>query len=333
MSEVVVITGASGFIGRWTREALLERGYDVVSLRRPASPAAERGRSEEVDYGDPASVARTIEAIRPDYVLHVAGATKGVTYADFQRANVTPTGTLLQAIDAASAPVRRFVLMSSLASFGPSTLDAPHVESAKAAPIEFYGKSKLEAERLVEASGIPFTILRPGGVYGPGDVDYFNLFKSAAQGWNVYFGNRKRAFSKIYISDMVKLTLAATFAPETEDESYFVCDGAPVTWEEFQSAIVARAERPVREFDLPGGFVNLAAWGGEVMSSIDKKPRLFNRQKAAMGRAEAWTCDPSRLFSDVGLRASVSLDEGVEKAWSWYRAAGWVSRPRGAVAT
>jgi nucleoside-diphosphate-sugar epimerase len=330
MSQVVVITGASGFIGRWTRDALLDRGYDVVALRRPASPAAERGRSEEVDYADPERVARVFDALRPAYVVHVAGATKGVTYADFQRANVRPTAALLEAVKASGPPLRRFVHVSSLASFGPSTLDTPHVETATPTPIEFYGQSKLEAERLVESGGVPYTILRPGGVYGPGDVDYFNLFKSAAQGWNVYFGNRKRAFSKIYISDMVRLILAAAFHPRTENKGYFTCDGAPVTWEEFQSAIVAQAERPVRELDLPGGLVGLAALGGELMSSIDKKPRLFNRQKAAMGRAEAWTCDPSALFSDLGIRAEVQLEEGVEKAWAWYRTAGWVPRPRGA---
>lgn len=330
MSEVVVITGASGFIGRWTRDALLDRGYDVVALRRPASPAAERGRSEEVDYDDADGVARVFDALRPSYVVHVAGATKGVTYADFQRANVRPTAALLDAVQASGAPVRRFVHMSSLASFGPSTLAAPHVETSTPAPIEFYGRSKLEAERLVEASGVPFTILRPGGVYGPGDVDYFNLFKSAAQGWNVYFGNRKRAFSKIFVSDMVKLTVAATFHARTENRSYFVCDGSPVTWEQFQGAIVAQAERPVREMDLPGGLVGLAAVGGELMSSLDKKPRLFNRQKAAMGRAEAWTCDPSALFADLGARAEVSLEEGVDRAWAWYRTAGWVPRAKGA---
>lgn len=332
MSEVVVITGASGFIGRWTRDALLDRGYDVVALRRPASPPAPHGRSEEVDYADPDGVAKVLEALRPHYVVHVAGATKGVTYADFLRANLTPTEALLQGLVASGAPVKRFVHLSSLASFGPSTLAVPHTEAAEPAPIEYYGQSKLEAERAVEASGVPYTILRPGGVYGPGDVDYFNLFKSAAQGWNVYFGNRKRAFSKIFVTDMVELTLAAAFHPRTENRAYFVCDGAPVTWEAFQTAIAARADRPVRDLDLPGGLVGLAALGGELMSTLDKKPRLFNRQKAAMGRAEAWTCDPSALFTDVGRRAEVDLEAGVEEAWAWYRREGWVPRPKGATA-
>lgn len=328
MSEVVIITGASGFIGRWTRDALLDRGFDVVALRRPASPPAARGRSAEVDYEQPDALARTLDGLRPAYVIHVAGATKGVTYDDFRRANAAPTEALLGAIAASGAPVRRFVHVSSLASFGPSRLDAPHTEAATPNPIEFYGRSKLEAERAVEDAEIPYTILRPGGVYGPGDVDYFNLFKSAAQGWNVYFGNRKRAFSKIYISDMVELALAAAFEPRTENRGYFVCDGSPVTWESFQTAIAARADRPVRDLDLPGALVGLAALGGELLSSLDEKPRLFNRQKAAMGRAEAWTCDPSALFTDLGRRAVVDLEEGVERAWAWYREEGWVPPPR-----
>jgi nucleoside-diphosphate-sugar epimerase len=329
---IAVITGASGFIGRWTRDALLDAGLDVVALRRPASPPAARGRSEEVDYGDADGLARVFERVRPDYVLHVAGATKGVTYEDFVHANVTPTAALLAAAERTGAPVKRFLHVSSLASFGPSTLDTPHVETATPRPIEFYGRSKLESEQIVQKSHLPYTILRPGGVYGPGDVDYFNLFKSAASGWNLYFGNRQRAFSKIYISDMVALTLAAMTDPRTERRDYFICDGQPVTWETFQSAISARAGRRVRDLDLPGGFVGLAAFGGEIMSSLDKKPRLFNRNKAAMGRAEAWTCDPRALFSDLGRRAEIGLEEGVERSWAWYREAGWVPAPRGATA-
>ncbi|NJK88959.1 MAG: NAD-dependent epimerase/dehydratase family protein [Myxococcales bacterium] len=292
-------------------------------VRRPSSPASV-GQAIVSDYTNVDTLAAFVDQRRPAYVVHVAGATKGVTYADFQGANVRPTEALLEAFRRSDAPLRRFLYLSSLVSHGPSTVREPHDEGAEPRPIEHYGRSKLEAERAVEGSGLPFTILRPGGVYGPGDVDYFNLFKSAASGLNVYFGNRRRVFSKIYIDDMVEATLQAMLHPAAENRGYFVCDGAPVSWQDFQEAISAHAGRRVQNLDLPGGFVGLAALGGELLSAIDGRARLFNRQKAAMGRAEAWTCTPRALERDVGFQARVSLQEGVERSWKWYRERAWV---------
>src|ERR1700761_2244623 len=105
----VLITGASGFIGGRLRDAFLEAGADVVALRREGAPPPRGGRSAVVDYADTDGLRRLVEKERPALVLHVAGATKGVTYADFQRANVMPTENLLEALRTAWPEVRRFV--------------------------------------------------------------------------------------------------------------------------------------------------------------------------------------------------------------------------------
>src|SRR5690606_17887485 len=144
--------------------------------------------------------------------------------------------------------VKRFVHVSSLTSYGPSTAERPHRESDPRRPIEHYGKSKLEAEQVVEALGdsIPWTILRPGGVYGPGDVDYFNLFREVEKGRNVFFGNRKRWFSAVYVDDCVRAIVGAATSDAARGRGYFVCDGRPITWETFQNAIVEASGRKVR---------------------------------------------------------------------------------------
>ena len=322
----VLLTGASGFIGGRLQGTLVERGVDVVSLRRRGSPPAKRGRSVEVEYDDRAGLERLIEQEKPDYVLHVAGATKGVEYADFQRANVMPTENLLEALRKKHPDVRRFVLVSSLASYGPSSATRPHVETAAPRPIEFYGQSKLEAERVVERAGevIPWTILRPGGVYGPGDVDYFNLFREVERGRNVFFGNKNRWFSGIYVDDLVSATLASASHEGAKGRGFFVCDNEPVTWERFQGAIVEASGRRVLTVDLPEMLVDVAAFGGEIATRFDKKPRLFNRQKAKMGAQEAWTCKSDALRAATGWRSSVGLHEGVRRALEWYRREKWV---------
>lgn len=332
----VLITGASGFIGGRLRDALLDAGADVVALRRAGSPDPgqrwgkppnpRRGRSAVVDYADRDALRRLVEKERPALVLHVAGATKGVTHDDFHRANVLPTRNLIEALRDAWPTVRRFVHFSSLAAYGPSRRDAPHREDSPRRPIELYGQSKLEAEQAVEAVGsaVPWTILRPAGVYGPGDVDYFELFKSVERGLNVFFGNRERWFSSVYVDDVVRVTLDAVERDATRGKGYFVCDGEPTTWGEFQAQIVRASGRRVLTLDLPGVLVDLAAAGGELLTRLDKKPRLFNRQKARMGAQEAWTCQHDALREDAGYVPRVDVAEGVARTLAWYRAERWV---------
>ncbi len=322
----VLITGASGFIGRRLRNALLEGGADVVAIRRGGSPEPKQGRSVALDYADMRALRRVMEEEKPAYIFHVAGATKGVTYEDFRQANVMPTKNLLDAVKETGIELARFVHVSSLSSFGPSKKDRHHTEDAPRRPVEFYGKSKLEAEECVEATGdaIPWTILRPGGVYGPGDVDYFELFKSAAKGLNVFFGNRERWFSAIYVDDLIRATQLAATGENTKNKGYFVCDGKPLTWGDFQHHVVEASGRKARTLDLPEGLVSLAAIGGELLTKLDKKPRLFNRQKATMGAQEAWTCDSRAIRKDAGFQPEVSVAEGVRRAFAWYRSEGWI---------
>jgi nucleoside-diphosphate-sugar epimerase len=321
----VLITGASGFIGGRLRDALLASGSDVVAIRRPGSPTSTAGRSVEADYADLADLERVISAEKPDYVLHVAGVTKGSSLEDFRRGNVMPTRNLLAALRKEHSDAKRFVLVSSLASYGPSATSAPHREENPPRPIEHYGESKREAEQAVEeeSGGLPWTILRPSGVYGPGDVDYFNLFRSAMLGWNVYFGNRERLMSIIYVDDCVRGILEAAQHPNSVNKGYFLTSEEQVTWEQFQSEVVRVVGRGARTVDLPEQLVSIAALGGELATRFDKKPRLLNLQKAKMGAQQAWTCVGDAARRDFGFTAEVDLPEGIRLTHDWYQANDW----------
>ncbi|MGB5524118.1 MAG: NAD-dependent epimerase/dehydratase family protein, partial [Polyangiales bacterium] len=104
----ILITGASGFIGSRLREALLASGSDVVAIRRPGSPPSSAGRSVEADYAAVADLERIVGEEKPDYVLHVAGVTKGSSYEDFRLGNVMPTRNLLAALRREHSSAKRF---------------------------------------------------------------------------------------------------------------------------------------------------------------------------------------------------------------------------------
>lgn len=324
----VLLTGASGFIGGSLRTRLLADGAEVIAVRRKGSPPAKKGRSVEVEYEDLPELERLFSTERPDCVLHVAGATKGRTYEDFRRANVMPTENLLKAALAGHPSLERFVHVSSASVYGPSVLGEPPLdESAPRKPIEHYGKSKLEAEEVVErfAGQLKCTIIRPAGVYGPGDGDFFNLFREANSGRNIFFGNRQKWCSLVYVDDLVDVILLAAQHPKAVGKGFFVCDEHPTTWDEFQGHILAAVGRKKAwTIDFPAVAVDVAAFFGELATRLDKKPRLFNRQKALMGFQNAWLCTSKAAQAELGYLPKVALREGCERAASWYRQEGWL---------
>lgn len=322
----VVLTGASGFIGGRLRERLLADGADVISIRRKGSPPSKTGRSVELDYEDLASLERFFADERPRYVLHVAGATKGVSYEDFRKANVMPTENLLKAVVSSHPSLERFTLVSSLAAFGPSAAGQALDETAPRSPVEFYGKSKLEAEQVLERHGasVKWTILRPGGVYGPGDVDYFNLFREVSRGRNVFFGNRDKWQSVIFVDDLIDVILLATQKEEAIGKGYLISDDQHLTWGDFQGHLVELSGRKAFTLNLPAFVVDIAAFFGELLSKIDGKPRLLNRQKAIMGAQVAWLCTSAAAQRDLGFSAKVNVRDGIERTFAWYRKNGWL---------
>jgi nucleoside-diphosphate-sugar epimerase len=325
-----LVTGASGFVGSHVREALIERGLDVLALRRPGSPAARVGRSHEASYDDLRSLTSLMADERPDYVFHVAGVTKGRTYVDFADGNVMPTRNLLRALTRAGVAPKRFVHVSSLSAWGPSTPVRPVCEEDPPSPVEYYGRSKLESERVLsEFEDIPSTIIRPAAVFGPRDVDYFNLFDGAHRGFDLYFGNADKPKSAIYVADLVEAILRGAVTERAVGRSYFIAHPEIVTWRQFQSWIVeATPRKRAWAIDFPSVMVDLAALGGEVLTRIDGKPRLFNRQKAIMGAQEAWTCAVDRAHEELEFVSTTPLRDAVHATAEWYRREGWIRAGR-----
>ena len=334
---IAVVTGSRGFIGSHLVETLVAQGARVRCLVRTGSTpelAAVSGGAIEhhvVDYGDPRTLERSAAFDGADYVFHLAGVTKGVSQREFDAGNVAPTARLLDAILArASSTLKRFVLVSSQAAAGPApALDRPRDELQVPEPLEEYGRSKLEAERLVVArsggrpGGIPFTIVRPSAVYGPRDRDFLNIFRQAKRGLGLYPASRDRYVSVIHVRDVVRGMLAAARAPEAAGRAYFLTAEPAVSWREIYGAVAQAVGRQISEFNVPQPLVDAAGFLGDIHAWVTGSPSLVTRQKVALSKADYWVCSGERARRDFGFRAAIGLREGMKETYRWYVEHGW----------
>jgi nucleoside-diphosphate-sugar epimerase len=222
----ILVTGASGFIGRPVVDALIKDGHTVrAAVRRPqlSFPAGV----EVVQHGD---LAQPIDW-RPllagtQQVIHLAGIAHighGVAAELYDRVNHRATAQL--ATTAAQAGISRLIFVSSIrAQTGPAA-DHALTERDPPAPTDAYGRSKLAAEQAVRSSGVPFTVLRPVLLYGPGVKGNFAMLaRAAASPLPLPVKNFVNRRSILDIDNFISALQFVLSAPQTAGETYVVSD-------------------------------------------------------------------------------------------------------------
>jgi nucleoside-diphosphate-sugar epimerase len=224
--KTVAITGGTGFIGSALARALLAKGYKVRVFTRGV-PAQ---RLENVEYAvvsfDEAATLRTA-AEGADFVIHMAAVLFSRTRAGFDKANITGTANLVEAVAGLSKPPSKFIYISSLAAGGPSSSAAvPRDESMPDAPVSGYGASKLGGEKAIGElpAAIRRTILRPPIVYGKNEFAVSKIAHMVRKGLMVNSGSREGAFSFIHVDDLTAAIITAMENPVTDGQTYYVCE-------------------------------------------------------------------------------------------------------------
>lgn len=177
---MILVTGGTGFIGTHLLAHLAAKGEEVRALVRRTKLPRELPAGVEVVYGDLASGSGLNDALcGTDTVIHLAGVTKALHLDDYYTGNVRATERLTHAMAGRGI---RLLHVSSMAAIGPSEGRTPMSEDALPHPLTHYGKSKLDAERVVRDLLPEAVIVRPPVVYGPRDTDVFLLLKSISKG-------------------------------------------------------------------------------------------------------------------------------------------------------
>jgi len=329
------LTGGTGFVGAHVARALAREGWSVRLLARDprrVEPSLISGQPIEVVVGgldDRPALSQAVAGAGA--IVHVAGLTKARTLSEYRDVNVGGTERLLEAARDV-APGARFVLVSSQAAAGPSIGGQPVRHADPARPVSWYGVSKREGEQAVERlwKG-PWTVLRPGVVYGPGDRGLFVYFKLASSGWLPVPAGKSR-IQLIGAERAAGGIARAAAAPQLAGQIRFLCDPDAVSLGQLASAIAVASGRRGRLIRVPDLVVRALGGAETLVERVTRQSRPFNADKARELLAGDWLCDAGPVDRELDLPPPVPLSEGLAATWAWYRGAGWLpAGPQGAI--
>ena len=337
----ILVTGASGFIGSFIVSEALERGHEVWAGVRASSSRQyltdPRIHFAELNFGSSSQLQEQLSALREqmggtgwDYIIHAAGATKARRAADFYRTNTQGTINFVQALDAVKMMPLRFVFVSSLSIFGAIREEdyTPIRDTDTPQPNTSYGKSKWEAEQWLRTQkDVPWVILRPTGVYGPRERDYFLMAKSIKQHVDFAVGYRPQEITFVYVRDVVQAVFLACERKEEDvlHRAFFLSDGRSYNSRAFSDLLQQEiGTRRVLHIKAPLWFLRavcavngtICNWMGELTTlNMDKYHILAQRN---------WNCDIEPARKLLGYCPQWGLEAGVKETVAWYKQQGWL---------
>ena len=354
----ILITGASGFIGSFIVEEALRRGMDTWAAVRGSSSKQflkdERINFIELDLSDCERLKEQLRGHQFDYVVHAAGVTKCLHKDDFFRVNTEGTKNLVNALLDLQMPLKRFVYISSLSIYGAIREKQPYEairEDDTPQPNTNYGRSKLEAEQFLDSlnhhpsqttapaletteapsgavgganTSFPFVVLRPTGVYGPRERDYFLMAKSIKQHSDFAVGFKRQDITFVYVQDVVQAVFLACDHGQT-GRKYFLSDGEVYQSTTFSDLIREELGHPwwIR-ITAPVWVLRVVTAIGDRIGHITGKISALNNDKYHILKQRNWRCDIQPAIDELGYKPEYNLQKGVPLTIKWYKENGWL---------
>jgi dihydroflavonol-4-reductase len=322
----VLVTGATGFTGGHLARALLARGHAVRALHRGATPTSGVAGLDLVagDLRDPAALARAVEGV--EVVYHIAAMYRqaGAPKEAYHAVNAAAAGAIVAA--AAAAGVRRVVHCSTVGVHG-DIEHPPADEDAPLRPGDIYQVTKLEGERLARDAGarlgVDVTIVRPSGIYGPGDRRLLKLFRGVARRRWITLGRGRIYYHLTYIDDLVEGIRLCGEHPAAANRTYILAGGEVTTLNELVALVARAAGVPKPTIHLPAWPFWLAGAACEAACApFGLEPPLYRRRVDFFTKSRAF--DIGRARREIGYAPSIGLRDGITRTLEWYRAHDWL---------
>jgi len=299
----LAITGGTGFVGGRLIELALAAGHEVNALtRRPQDPR-DGVTWVKGALDDQASLERLANGA--DALVHVAGVINAPDPAGFEASNVTGTSAVLAAAE--HAEIKRFVHVSSLAARKPK--------------LSAYGASKAGSEALVSASSLPYAIVRPPAVYGPGDKETLDLFRMAKRG--IVLLPPEGRLSLIHVDDLGRLLLALADPGTPKGLLVEPDDGRHGGWSHaaFGKALGGALGRKVATISVSRPFLDFFA---RVDGWVRGYRAKLTADRVAYFCHPDWMVDPGRGAPESVWKPAIDTQQGLADTARWYREAGWL---------
>lgn len=323
-----LVTGATGFTGGHLARALARKGWTVRALVRDVAAATDLQKAGiELVAGDLTSRPSLDAATRGvDVVFHIAAVYRQAGIKDdvYSAVNALAVRQIIEA--AAGNGVRRVVHCSTVGVHG--DVDGPPAnEDAPLKPGDVYQVTKLRGETLAreaaERTGVEVVIVRPTGIYGPGDRRLLKLFRGVARQRFPILGRGRIYYHLTYIEDLVDGFMLCGTHPEAANRTYILAGAEVTTLNELVRLIAHVAGvkppwlyLPVFPFWLAGALCEA------VCVPLGIEPPIYRRRVDFYTKSRAF--DITRARTEIGYAPQVGLKDGIGRTLEWYRAHGWL---------
>jgi len=326
----VLVTGATGFTGAVLTRKLAQAGARIRAIARPSS-ATDSFKNIDVewfkgDVFDPDTVRKACEGV--EYVFHLAAAYREAKSSDemYEKVHVTSTQLLAKSV-LANKNFKRFVHASTVGVHG--HIEHPLADETFAFnPGDVYQKTKADAElwlrHFAVENHLPFVVIRPCAIYGPGDRRLLKLFKMAARGYLLVLGGGKCLYHLIHVEDLTNIMLLSAAHPAVLNDVIIAGNKEPISLMQM-GEIIARhfGKSPIRLIQLPAWpFFVMGAVCEAVCKPLGIEPLLYRRRVAFYTKDRAF--DTRKMREKLAYSYVYTNETGLRQTAQWYKDQRWI---------
>jgi dihydroflavonol-4-reductase len=322
-----LVTGATGFTGGHLALRLLAAGDTVRALVRDVAKAQPSLPGVELvagDLTDRDSLRRAVAGVDVVYNIAALYREAGLPTSAYRAVNALAVGVLIE--EAAEARVPRVVHCSTVGVHG-DIEDPPANEDAPLNPGDVYQETKLEGEEIARAAsdrtGVEVTIVRPTGIYGPGDRRLLKLFRGVARRRFVVLGSGRIWYHLTHVHDLADGFRLCAVSPQAAGQTYILSGPEVTTLNELVAITAEVAGVPPPRLRLPvWPFWTAGALCEAVCAPLGLEPPIYRRRVDFFTKSRAF--DSSRARARIGYAPTIGLRDGISSTLAWYREHGWV---------